>query len=161
MAHTTCGSEEGDPATRRNREKKPQRGGRPWGWGLGGQGRSLWIDLRMSRGFLCAKKSPFARGYLSQQCKFLSVSVFHCRRVVCACSAGAPLVHSQINHFRQKESIQKNISVREIPAPPVGCEKPEKTPHSRLPTPHNAGIKTAMLRDRACQLSRGARAQCG
>ena len=26
---------------------------------------------------------------------------FHCRRVVCACSAGAPLVHSLINHFRQ------------------------------------------------------------
>ena len=35
-----------------------------------------------------------APGYLSP-CRF-----FHCRRVVCACSAGAALVHSLINHFR-------------------------------------------------------------
>ena len=32
-----------------------------------------------------------------------SVSLFHCRRVVCACSA-VPLVHSLINHFRQKSA---------------------------------------------------------
>ena len=45
--------------------------------------------------------SPFARGYLSL-CRFFTAAVW------CVPALRVPLVHSLINHFRQKRSIQTN-----------------------------------------------------
>ena len=42
-----------------------------------------------------------------------SVSVFHCRRVVCACSA-VPLVHSLINHFRQMFPLPRRFLISNL-----------------------------------------------
>ena len=46
------------------------------------------------------------RGYCSSFLinYFRQKSVFHCRRVVCACSAGVPLVHSLINPLSPKNT---------------------------------------------------------
>ena len=44
--------------------------------------------------------SPFARGYLSL-CRFFTAAVW------CVPALRVPLVHSQINHFRQKNAPRR------------------------------------------------------
>ena len=54
--------------------------------------------------------SPFARGYLSL-CRFFTAAVW------CVPALRVPLVHSLINHFRQKSLIQLHMPKISVNSP--------------------------------------------